>query len=206
MVYLADLNLEVIYFLQLCQFFVNSQITTISCKPIHFINKLKLILIPRVRNSTTLLTLVQTQWQRRNLFANYLILQWLPRGLLFTFLQHPFPSQIRVVGAGVGGGDFPPPPSPLFGKSVNPISTREVDYAQQITTCPPDFQTFLRPCKWTQEHESSIWLYQVISFFLVCSWENRFPWEWWITFAAKLILYQRIFGTWQVQFLVNQAI
>ena len=73
-------------------------------------------------------------------------------------------------------------------------------------TCPPDFHTFLRPCKWTREHESSIWLYQVISFFLVCSWENRFPWEWWITFAAKLILYKRIFGTWQVQFLVNQTI
>ena len=32
------------------------------------------------------------------------------------------------------------------GRSVNPISTRRVDYTNQITTCSPDFQTFLPSC------------------------------------------------------------
>ena len=33
------------------------------------------------------------------------------------------------------------------GRSVNPISTRRVDYTNQITTCSPDFQTFLHWCR-----------------------------------------------------------
>ena len=223
---------------------------------------------------------MQIQWQRRNLFANYLYCKGSHVVFCLLFYNHPFPSKIRVVGAVGGGGDSPLPPSPILGRSVNPISTRmlimpntllevsrsrnkivepkllskikrmnlffypddseiletwnqnssfnyfrqdrktnlSICFLEEVTAqqfcfeiywplrAPPDFHTFLRPCKWTQEHESSIWLYQVISFFLVCSWENRFPWEWWITFAAKLILYKRIFGTWQVQFLVNQTI
>ena len=40
--------------------------------------------------------------------------------------------------------------APIFGRSVNPISTRGgADYAHHITTCPPplpDFQTLRRPC------------------------------------------------------------
>ena len=32
-----------------------------------------------------------------------------------------------------------------FGKSVNPISTKEADYAHEIILAPSDFQTFLRP-------------------------------------------------------------
>ena len=55
---------------------------------------------------------------------------------------HPLFS--RNVGARRGRG------GPLdFGRSVNLISTRGADYAYHITTCPPppDFQTFLRPCK-----------------------------------------------------------
>ena len=49
------------------------------------------------------------------------------------FLQ----NSIRYRAAGAGGLDF--------GRLVNPISTRGADYAHHITTCPPDFQTFLRP-------------------------------------------------------------
>ena len=38
-----------------------------------------------------------------------------------------------------GRGMAPLPP--VFGRSVNPIIIREADYAQPITTCPPDFWT-----------------------------------------------------------------
>ena len=52
----------------------------------------------------------------------------------------------RAVGAGEPGGMCPPPP--VFGSSLNPISTGGTDYTHQITSCPPppEFQTFLRPC------------------------------------------------------------
>ena len=39
--------------------------------------------------------------------------------------------------------------SPVFGRSVNPISTKGADYAHQIIRAPPDFQTFRRPCDGT---------------------------------------------------------
>ena len=42
-----------------------------------------------------------------------------------------------------GGAQGMPPP-PHFDRSVNPISIRRADYAHHITTCLPDFQTFLR--------------------------------------------------------------
>jgi hypothetical protein len=45
---------------------------------------------------------------------------------------------------GAGGLHMPPPP--VFGRSVDPISTREPDCAHLITTCPPDLQTFWQPC------------------------------------------------------------
>ena len=38
-----------------------------------------------------------------------------------------------------GGGAHAPPP--VFGRTVNPISTRGADYAHHSTTSPPDFQT-----------------------------------------------------------------
>ena len=37
-------------------------------------------------------------------------------------------------------------PSPLFGKSVNPITTRMADYVHYITTCTPIFSKFRHPC------------------------------------------------------------
>ena len=40
--------------------YVNSQNETISLNPINFIDKLKLVLNPRLRNSTTHLTLILT--------------------------------------------------------------------------------------------------------------------------------------------------
>ena len=50
-------------------------------------------------------------------------------------------SHCRPVGAGM-------PPPPLFGTLFNPIWSKWVNHAHHITTCPPpDFQTFLRPCK-----------------------------------------------------------
>ena len=55
-----------------------------------------------------------------------------PLGAGTYFLQ----DSIRYRAAGAGGLDF--------GRLVNPISTRGADYAHHITSCPPDFQTFLR--------------------------------------------------------------
>ena len=56
-------------------------------------------------------------------------------------------STYRAVGTGDqerGRGN--PPPSPDFGRYVNPISIKgQITYAQHITTGPPDFWTFLRP-------------------------------------------------------------
>ena len=47
-----------------------------------------------------------------------------------------------VVPWGAGGAMAPSE----FGRSVNPISTKGADYADNNTTCPPTvFQTFLRP-------------------------------------------------------------
>ena len=67
---------------------------------------------------------MQIQWQRRNLFANYLYCKGSHVVFCLLFYNHPFPSKIRVVGAVGGGGDSPLPPSPILGRSVNPISTR----------------------------------------------------------------------------------
>ena len=43
----------------------------------------------------------------------------------------------RAVGAGGGGAGAMVPPD--FDRSVNPISTRGLDYAHHITTCPSRF-------------------------------------------------------------------
>ena len=50
----------------------------------------------------------------------------------------------RAVGARrrVAGCDFPQ----YFKWSVNHIPTRGTDYAHHVTTCPPEFQTFIRLC------------------------------------------------------------
>ena len=62
---LLTLNFEVLYFLKLRPIFVQN--TAISLKPIHFIDKLKLILILQVRNSTAHLTLVKLSANSRSL-------------------------------------------------------------------------------------------------------------------------------------------
>ena len=50
----------------------------------------------------------------------------------------------RPVASGGAGGACAPP---LFGRSVNPISTREGHiHAHQIILAPPGFKIFLRPC------------------------------------------------------------
>ena len=45
-------------------------------------------------------------------------------------------------GGGLGGLALPP----VFGQTVNPISTRGADYTHHSTTSPPDFQTLRRAC------------------------------------------------------------
>ena len=47
-----------------------------------------------------------------------------------------------VIPGGAGGAMTPP----IFGTSVNPISTRGADYAHTSLLAPPDFRTFRRPC------------------------------------------------------------
>ena len=47
-----------------------------------------------------------------------------------------------VVPGGAGGAMVPP----IFGISINPISTRGVNYASTSLLAPPDFQNFRRPC------------------------------------------------------------
>ena len=44
---------------------------------------------------------------------------------------------------GTGGGAVAPYLE--FGRSVNPMLTREADYAHHIANRPPDFHTFLQP-------------------------------------------------------------
>ena len=53
--------------------------------------------------------------------------------------------QCRLVVPGGARGAMAPP---NFGISVNPISTRGVDYAPTSLLAPPDFQTFLRSCSY----------------------------------------------------------
>ena len=52
---------------------------------------------------------------------------------------------IRPVVPGGARGAMAPPD---FGRSVNPISTKGADHADQITLAHPDFQTFRQPCTW----------------------------------------------------------
>ena len=49
----------------------------------------------------------------------------------------------RPVATGGAGGERVPP---LFGRSVNPISTRGAHYPHPVLCAPPDFQTLRRPC------------------------------------------------------------
>ena len=49
------------------------------------------------------------------------------------------------VRAGVAGG-WGAAALPDIGRSVKHIQTTRAGYAHHINTCPPDFQTFLRPC------------------------------------------------------------
>ena len=55
-------------------------------------------------------------------------------------------DSVTTVGLSDPGGPGGPSPSPVFERSVDPISTRGADYAHHIIIAPPDFQTFLRPC------------------------------------------------------------
>ena len=54
-----------------------------------------------------------------------------------------------VASEGLGGALVPPPP--VFGRTVNSISTRGTDRAHQSTTTSPppkNFQSLRRPCHW----------------------------------------------------------
>ena len=69
------------------------------------------------------------------------------------FFENTGPSQ-----AG-GPGEARAPP--LFGRSVNPISTRGAHYPHPVLRAPPDFQTLRRPCGddlFTQLMRLSCWL------------------------------------------------
>ena len=64
------------------------------------------------------------------------------QSLLQNRSSFQFRFSCRAVGAGGPGGHA----FLDFDRSVNPISTRGIDYALHSSTGPPDFQTFLRPC------------------------------------------------------------
>ena len=57
-------------------------------------------------------------------------------------LQMPDPSLQPSVGVPEGG----PCPPPFFAGQLTLFQSGGADYAHDITTRPPDFQTFLRPC------------------------------------------------------------
>ena len=42
---------------------------------------------------------------------------------------------------------------PFFGRSVNPISTREAHYPHPVLQGPPDFQTLRRPYKYDRKQK-----------------------------------------------------
>ena len=66
------------------------------------------------------------------------------------------PNQIWSLGLSSPG-------VPGFGRTVNPISTRGADYAQQTILEPPDFQPFLRP--WFVNH------YQISQCYSIVDWQ-----------------------------------
>ena len=54
---------------------------------------------------------------------------------------------LQAGGLGWGGFNFTPPP-PVFGRTVNPISTREADYAHHSTTSPFGFSNLATALGW----------------------------------------------------------
>ena len=69
----------------------------------------------------------------------------------FLFKRHRLDS--RPVAPGGAGGAMAPPD---FGKSVNPITTRETDYVPTSLLAPPDLQTFLQSCDFfMMSHDAS---------------------------------------------------
>ena len=52
----------------------------------------------------------------------------------------------------------------VFGRSINPISTRGANYTHHITRCPrpPDFHTFLRPCRFICKIDCNYRVFKVI--------------------------------------------
>ena len=71
--------------------------------------------------------------------------------------------QFRAVGTGGRGA----PPS-VFGRPVNPISTRGADYAHHITTCPLGFSVLL----------TALYIHNILFFsacFTAWKYEKKFP-------------------------------
>ena len=51
--------------------------------------------------------------------------------------------------------------TPYFGRSVNPISTKGVDYAHQIILTPTDYQPFRQPCLELQGEKLDLIFFEV---------------------------------------------
>ena len=60
-----------------------------------------------------------------------------------SLLQMRWFPQTRLLQAGWLGGHVPPPP--VFGRSVNPISTRGAHSPHPVLRAPSDFETLRRP-------------------------------------------------------------
>jgi hypothetical protein len=88
-------------------------------------------------------------WGQNNVFG-FLNVYLLSLGGFFTFLialaQRAAYWYIGMQGRRKGGTFGASAPS-MFGRTVNPISTKGADYAHHTNTSPPNFRTLRRP--WT---------------------------------------------------------
>ena len=68
----------------------------------------------------------------------------------------------RIVGAkGVGRGDYFPPQ--ILRDQLTLYQPEGAYYVHHITTCPPDFQTFLRSCNFTTAMTETNWFVQTMN-------------------------------------------
>ena len=69
----------------------------------------------------------------------------------------------RAVGAR-GPGGWAQLPLHILADELSPIKPGWADYAHHITSCPPDFQTFLRPCTLYEKIQKQFqWLNRVVA-------------------------------------------
>ena len=83
------------------------------------------------------------------------------------------PGRDRVNWSTENWGGFSPP---VFGRTVNPISTRGADYADHSTKSPPDFQTLRRPWKvmiFLQDHKQGFILLRLGLHRAIGKWKLR---------------------------------